>query len=605
MATWEELGIDTRGKTSGKHKVKCPKCCGEGKRDTDLSIDVENGLYKCHKPTCEWHIGGKVNMGYTPVIAKKERAYSLPKFNNNTELSDGAVKWFQGRGISQGTLLKMMITEGKEWMPQANKERNTIQFNYFRDGQLINVKYRDGQKNFKLAKDAELILYNLDGIKGRKTALICEGEMDCLSFIEAGVDFAMSVPNGASKGKSNLEYLNNCFEQLDVDKLDKIYIAVDNDEAGSNLRDELARRLGKDRCSIVEYPEGCKDANDVLVHYGTEELLSCLSRAKDIPIEDIYRVDDVRELMRHEFINGKVRGTTTYFGSIDPHWTWKKKEVTLTYGVMNSGKTEIMLELMLLKSVNEGTKWAIYSPENYPPGEFFDNLIHKLVGKTTDPYWKEYQMSLEEYDKGMDFINEHFFYVYPEEAPATPDHINEKFRQLIFKYGVEGCLIDPVNQLDHDLSKHGREDLYISDFLRKEKMFANKYDVYKLIIAHPKTLRKNSDGEYEVPQIYDIAGGAMWGNKCDNILYYHRPNFFSDPKDTTAIFGSKKIKKQKLVGVPGETTLDFDRKKNRFTESGRSPFESKPVQQDESRGINHFPAEDPGFLMASFEDTPF
>jgi twinkle protein len=599
METWEELGIDTRGKTAGKHKVKCPKCCTEGKRDTDLSIDVENGLYKCHKPTCEWHIGGKVNIGYVPAFVKKEKVYSLPKFNNRTELSEAAVKWFQTRGISQSTLIQLKITEGMEWMPQVNQERNTIQFNYFRDNKLINVKYRDGAKNFKLAKDAELILYNLDSLKESDVAIIAEGEIDALSFIEAGFDYALSVPNGASKGKSNLEYLNNCFEQLD--KLKKVYIAVDNDEPGCVLRDELARRLGKDRCYIVEYPDGCKDANEVLVQHGTEALQKCIAKAKDIPIEDVYMVDDVRAQMMYEFVHGKVRGTTTYFKGIDPHWTWKKREVTLTYGVMNSGKTEVMLELMLLKSVNEGTKWAIYSPENYPPGEFFDNLIHKLVGKTTDPYWKEQQMSMAEYERSMDFINAHFFYVYPEDAPATPDFINEKFRQLIFKYGVEGCLIDPVNQLDHDMSKQPREDLYISEFLRKEKRFANKYDVYKLIIAHPKTLRKNSEGEYEVPQIYDIAGGAMWGNKCDNILYYHRPNFFTDPKDPTAIFGSKKIKKQKLVGVPGETTLSFDRKTNRFLENGYSPFSS--IQRPEAKDIKDL---DPGFLIQSFdEEVPF
>ena len=50
-------------------------------------------------------------------------------------------------------------------MPQVQRERNTIQFNYYKDNDLINIKYRDGDKNFKLVKDAERILYGLDDIK--------------------------------------------------------------------------------------------------------------------------------------------------------------------------------------------------------------------------------------------------------------------------------------------------------------------------------------------------------------------------------------------------------------------------------------------------------
>ena len=66
----------------------------------------------------------------------------------------------------------MKITEGIEFMPQAAMNVNTIQFNYFRDGELINVKYRDGKKRMKLFKDGELIFYNIDSIKNAKEVYI-------------------------------------------------------------------------------------------------------------------------------------------------------------------------------------------------------------------------------------------------------------------------------------------------------------------------------------------------------------------------------------------------------------------------------------------------
>ena len=117
-----------------------------------------------------------------------DKVYIKPEWKNNVMLSDNAVKWFESRGISQRTLIKMKITEGSEWMPQTSKEENTIQFNYFINNELINIKYRDGRKNFKLVKGAEKVFYNIDSTVGHDYVVIVEGEMDALSFVEAKVD---------------------------------------------------------------------------------------------------------------------------------------------------------------------------------------------------------------------------------------------------------------------------------------------------------------------------------------------------------------------------------------------------------------------------------
>ena len=102
-------------------------------------------------------------------------------------MSDAVVEWFKGRGISKSTLVDLKVTEGKEWMPQTQKEENAIHFNYFMGGQLTNVKYRDGSKNFKLVKGAEKVFYNIDSIVGHNYCVIVEGEMDALALHEAGI----------------------------------------------------------------------------------------------------------------------------------------------------------------------------------------------------------------------------------------------------------------------------------------------------------------------------------------------------------------------------------------------------------------------------------
>jgi hypothetical protein len=210
--------------------------------------------------------------------------------------------------------------------------------------------------------------------------------------------------------------------------------------------------------------------------------------------------------------------------------------------------TTMMLQLCLIKSVKEGAKWGIFSPEQNPPIDFYKDLIHTYIGKSTERYHSN-QMTPEEYNRGMDFINEHFFFVYPKDDSPTPEYINERFGELIVKHKIDGCITDPYNQLDNDYGKNGRDDIYISAYLSKEKRFALNNDVYKIIIAHPKSnLTLNKAGNYECPTEYNLAGGAMWANKCDNLLATYRP-FYTLEKVILQLNSVRKKLKNKNMSV--------------------------------------------------------
>ena len=133
-------------------------------------------------------------------------------------------------------------------MPQKNGQANTVQFNYFKNGELVNTKFRTGDKCFKLCSGAELLPYNIDAIKGKNECIITEGEMDALSFFEVGRSDVVSVPNGAN---ANLSYLDDYIEEYFDDK-ETIFIAVDTDTKGVELRDELLRRFGAERCRVLD-----------------------------------------------------------------------------------------------------------------------------------------------------------------------------------------------------------------------------------------------------------------------------------------------------------------------------------------------------------------
>lgn len=295
----------------------------------------------------------------------------------------------------------------------------------------------------------------------------------------------------------------------------------------------------------------------------------------DVFSKDIIKLESVKKSMLEGFVTGKAKGKTTYFKEFDNHWKWRRKELTFVSGISNMGKSTFILQLALLRALKEGEKFGIFSPEQDPADDLYNDLIHMLVGKSTEPDHHN-QMSMIEYEKAMEFIGNHFFYVHPSDASPTPDYINKCFEVLIDKYNIDGCITDPFNQLDNDWRKFNRDDLYISEFLGKEKRFAQVHNVYKIIVGHPVggKLKKDSQGDYEKPNIYDYAGGSMWANKCDNILLYHRPYASSNPQHTLCQWISQKIKKRKLVGVPGTLDIYFDVMQNRFKdENGNSPFE--------------------------------
>ena len=568
---------------SGNEKTKCPKCHDgrKNKADRSLSVNITTGDFHCHN--CGWK--GNVRS----VERKREtKVYERPPADvlKNAELSKKASDWLKRRGLSQATLNKFMIFAREEWMPQTQKKENCVCFPYFRDGALVNIKFRDARKGFKMVKGAELIFYNLGSVGEKKHCIITEGEIDCMSAYESGFgceplaneegelqsgEFSkwavLSVPNGASKGSKKMEYLDNCSDWFIG--LHEIIVATDGDEAGNMLRDELIRRLGVERCRTVSYPleevvpldnglkRRCKDLNEVLQYLGKDVVANVLNNAQSIPIDGVYYLEDIFPSMLENFKKGIQLAPTTRFGEMDNFFRWKKGELNLFVGYGNHGKTFFALQLMLTKSIWDGWKWAIFSPENYPANDFYDDLVEMYAGK-----WLR-DMSEQEYTESCHFISEHIFYVYPEDGHDVHS-INERFRYLVMKKGVDGVMIDPFNQLDHLQKAYQREDQYLSEIFKDLKRFALLNNICYNIIAHPKNPTYGQDKALPIVDMYDVAGGAAWGNKMDQIISYYRPNFHIDKNDPNVKIYIQKLKRKRTGGQLGDFDLYLNWGKKRF-----------------------------------------
>jgi len=255
--------FNIHGLQEGKKQGVCPdsKKCRKPKNHNKqcASYDWERGLGTCHNCNKSFQLHTYQRKGKAEkVYVKPETPKALPSVGSKV------VEWFKTRGISQETLINLKVDEGPEYMPQTGKTENVIKFNYFMGGELTNVKYRDGRKNFKLYKGAEKVFYNIDSIVGYEYCVIVEGEMDVLALHEAGIENAISVPNGATLNTNNLDYLDNCIDYFE-DK-EKVILAVDSDEAGQALQAELIRRLGSEVCYLATFDD-CKDANEYLIKY--------------------------------------------------------------------------------------------------------------------------------------------------------------------------------------------------------------------------------------------------------------------------------------------------------------------------------------------------
>ncbi len=572
--SYGEMGIQLKGNYS-QQKTQCPNCVELGKenyKDACLSVNTSNGLYNCHK--CGW--SGKVGTTITNIENVKMN-YKKPQKTNLKNITEEGTKFLTSRGITNEVISANKLV--------SSKDNGSIVFPYFKNGEMTNYKTRglDG-KRFTQSSGAEPIIYNYDRCVGKETIIICEGEMDSLSWEVAGITYHTSVNMGApNKGDKNidkkLECISNCYEVFENAK--QIYIATDEDENGRILQKELIRRFGADKSLLVDLSP-YKDANEVLLSEGAQSLKNRLKSASSPQVEGIFELSSVRESMLDGFRNGQERGTTTHIDAIDPAWTWRSGEVNIWTGYQNEGKSLFLNQLATLKAGIDGWKFAVFSPENFPLNDFYNDIIEMYIGKSSDPFHKNSQMPEFEYHEAMDFCEKHFYLIYPKKNFSL-DSIFERTKYLVKTKGIRSLIIDPYNTIQHKMRSGEREDLYISRFMSELKRFAIEQNISIHLVAHQVTPQKDDSGRDYKPDVNRIKGGGTFADKADNVMTIWRPERALDFSDRNVVFASQKIKKQKLVGTPQEVIgIDFNVKEQRYYYNGVNPF----IKIDEIRKQN-------------------
>lgn len=551
-------GIRLQDWSPGSRKTTCPQCSHSRKKKNDpclsVTIDGDDAVWKCWH--CQWSGSTK-----SPAELERKPVFMVPVL---TGLPQHVEAWFSKRGIGPAVLRDNHIG----W----HEAYSAIAFPSYLDGKVVNVKYRTLDKRFSQSKGGQRVFFGCDRVTFGGELVIVEGEMDKLACDEAGIANVISVPDGAPSKVSDgridpsedgkFAFVWNCRAVLEA--ATKVILATDGDGPGKALAEELARRIGKEKCWLVTWPDSNdttrKDANDVLLTDGPDVLREVIRDAKPYPIQSLHSFDDYRDDILNLYRAGRQRAASTGWRTLDPYMTIREGELSIVTGIPNSGKSEFIDALMVNLARAKQWKFALCSFEN-PPEEHAAKLAEKARGL---PFWDGPSVRMSEQDLlgALSWVNSHFCLIRAGEESPTIDFILTAAKAAVARYGIRGLCIDPYNEIEHQRAGGKTETEYVSETLSKVKRFAQNTGCHVWFIAHPAKMQRDSSGKYPVPSLYDISGSAHWVNKADLGVVVHRDPNINPPQTDIYV---RKVR-FKAVGKIGSVTLAYDKPTGRYSD---------------------------------------
>ena len=542
-------------------RVACPACSTERrkKNSKDMTLTRKSDgavVFFCH------HCGANGS-----VQPRKEKYLSVvpsPKVTTNA-LTKEQYEWLSTRGISKATADKAKLFSATKWFARLNKEAPAIGFPYYRDGSLVGAKYRSfPEKDFTQDAGGAHDFFCLDFVDSQKPLIIVEGEIDCLTLMEAGIENAVSVPGGApvkvADGKvlpsedKKFAFVWNARSILD--KVPYVILATDQDGPGQALAEELARRIGKEKCRVAKF-EG-KDLNEVFndpSRNGKEDVQKILDAAEPYPIAGLSDANTYADRLNELFAKGQGSGASTGYPSLDTIYTVAPGQLTVVTGYPSSGKSNWVDQIMVNLARDSDWKFAVASFENQP-----EIHISRLMEIYTGKRFFEGRERMSEFEKNEAFkwVQEHFLFIDANgEEPNTLDSILTRARAAVQRMGIRGMVIDPYNYIDLDRKETTETDA-ISQMLTRVQKFCKTHDVHTWFVAHPSKMQRAGNDQPR-PDGMSISGSMAWWAKADCGVTIHRCERYVE----VAVWKCR----YRWVGTQGETTLIYNRTAGTYSEN--------------------------------------
>jgi twinkle protein len=455
-------------------------------------------------------------------------------------ISESNCRLIEARGLDVELLENYGVTD-------TERRGFDLVFNYAVNGEVIARKHRRINKsataqNFVQDVGARQAFWNAAAISdetlSRYPLVICEGEFDALSAIQAGFVRSVSVPNGAP---TEGEHEGGRYQYVDAvpDDCQEIILAVDSDEPGKRLLHALALKLGKDRCKWVEYPEGCKDLNDALRLFGPRGVTEAISRARWMDIPGLYRMSELPPLPDTKPHDVGIPG-------LEEHYKARLGDFVVVTGIPNHGKSALTTAIACHLALRHKWPVAMASFETRPQIELKRQL------RTWYNSAPEKDQTPQELATADDWIEKWFSFI----TPAADDDADllwllERLRAAVTRHGAKCIIIDPWNEIDHNPPQDMSRTEYTGWCIRRLKKFAMSNLVHLIVVAHPAKIQRDRDGKIPMPNLYDIADSAHWANKPEVGVIVHRRT------EEETIIKVAKSRYHDTIGRPGEVSVRF------------------------------------------------
>ena len=534
-------------------RLSCPFCSPSRKKSKskDLSVTRKHDgatTYHCH------HCGAS-------GVQQEKKLSAVPSPTiTQSPLALSHYAYLKTRGISQETADRMKLFSAEKWFSRLNRKTQAVGFPYYRGGALTAAKYRSIEdKDFIQDGGGAHDLFGIDNVNTDLPLIIVEGEIDALTLIECGIPNAVSVPGGAplkvSEGKvhpsedKRFSFIWNANEIIDA--VPSVIIATDNDVPGQALAEELARRIGKDKCKLVKLTH--KDLNEVFLAEGKDAVIKIISEATPYPVAGLSQAAEFEERLNDLWFKGTGKGASTGFNNLDLIYTVVPGQMTVVTGYPSGGKSNFVDQLMVNLGRQEDWKFALCSFENAP--EIHISRLMEIY-KEKRFFNGDNRMSDDERKDAFKWVDDHFSFLTSESAePATIDSILSRLKVAVSRTGIRGAVIDPYNYIE--TTRDTTETESISNMLTKIQAFAKAYGVHVWFVAHPSKMQR-SGSELPRPDGMSISGSMAWWAKADVGLTVHRQEFHTE----IVIWKCR----YRWVGTQGEMKLQFQKETGTYKE---------------------------------------
>tara|TARA_Y100000592_G_scaffold97717_1_gene169093 strand:- start:2137 stop:3852 length:1716 start_codon:yes stop_codon:yes gene_type:complete len=528
--------------TRSQSRTTCPVCGPDRKKQGERTLSVklsdDAAVFLCH----HCNIAGAIPLQEEDVANTNSEV--VPERVSN--LTKDQYSWLDTRGISQDAADRCPLKSGNVYIRSKSKEVECVGFEYQNADKSEATKWRDAEKNFSQTGSAKALWRINDWTGG--DLIICEGEMDVLSFEQIGI-FATSVPNGApstlSKGDNNAKYSYLWDAKDQIESAGRIVLATDSDEPGRLLSEEIARRIGKARCWQIKYPEDCKDANDVLQKHGEVFLKEVLQNATPWPVSGLRDVSEFREDVLSIHANGIDHGAKSGVMEVDKLFRTCPQTLTICTGVPGSGKSSFLSWLVVQLAARNGWSTAVLSAET--PSSIL--LLQLSAIYKQQPFLGSSKMSEEELSASLDWLSQKL--VILDESDTSISSVIERAQAAVLRMGVRVLIVDPFNFITGSVGKAEEYSLAnINEVLVSLKNLAASHSIAIFLVAHPTKMYRQSDGKVPVPTGYDVSGSSAFYNIADAGITLSRDG-------NNALFTVWKARFP-WIGSVGRTELSFD-----------------------------------------------